>query len=106
MNDNELDALLSEKLSDQQMIEDNGFTENVMYSLPAKTNHKLRALVLLSSTSIGSLSAFFLMGGTSKNFLREVFQGLTKYNHGGLAMVLGVILLYTVLYISTSEEIS
>lgn len=106
MNEKELDALFSEQLSEQQSIEDNGFTANVMRSLPARPNHKLRALILLGSTSLGSLAAFLLMGGASKNFLKEVFHGLTKYNHGGLAMVLGVLLLYTVLYISTSEEIS
>lgn len=106
MNDHELELLLNEALSDQQLIEDKGFTENVMRSLPAKPNHKLRAAILLTSTSIGSLCAFFLMGGASKNALREMFQGLTRYQFGGLAMVLGVVLLYTVIFMSTSEELS
>lgn len=106
MNEKELDALFSEQLSEQHSIEDNGFTENVMRSLPARPNHKLRTLILLGSTSLGSLAAFLLMGGSSKNFLREVFMGLSSYQFSGLAMVMGVVLLYTVLFMSTSEELS
>lgn len=102
MNDEQLNALLSE----QQSIEDDSFTVNVMRSLPARPNHKLRALILLSSTSLGSLCAFYFMGGASKAFLRDVFKGLATYQTSGLAMVLGVVLLYITLFVTTSEELS
>ncbi len=102
MNDDQLNTLLS----DQQSLEDNGFTVNVMNSLPKRPNHKLRAFILLTSTTLGSICALYFMGGASKTFLREVFNGLVNYQGSGLAMICGVVLFYATIFVSTSEEIS
>lgn len=107
MNSNDLDQLLNDAFSDHQSIEDQGFSENVMRSLPQRPNHKLRAVILLGCTSLGSLFAYILMGGShGQSFLRSVFKGLATYQTEGLAMTVGVLMLYTALFLTTSEEIN
>lgn len=101
------DKILDELLSQQQKIEDIDFSSNVMRSLPQRQNQKRRAFILLFSTSLGSLAALFLLLGekSTSTFFHEIFEGLTRYQAGGLALTIGILALYTTFFLSTHEEI-
>ena len=102
MNENDLETLLRE----QQDLVDDGFSINVMNSLPKRRSEKSRLLILFASTSLGSLCALLLMGGASTDFFRQIFDGLATYNPAGLGVAFAIVMLYATLFVTTSEELA
>lgn len=102
MNDHELDLLLSQ----QADLPDDGFSLQVMSSLPKRGSEKTRLLILFGFTSLGSLGALLFMGSTSLEFFKSIFDGLATYNPAGLAVALTIVMLYVTLFITANEELA
>lgn len=101
MDHDQLDALLSE----QQSIEDQHFTQTVMKKLPNKQFEKRRSFILVLSAILGSLASFLFLYGSTDQLFTEMFQGLTKYNHIGLLLIVGVLSIYAVIFQISHDEL-
>lgn len=101
MDHDQLDALLGE----QQSIEDNQFSQIVMKKLPNKQFERRRSFILVLSAILGSLASFVFLYGSTDQLFTEMFQGLTKYNHLGLFMIMGVLSIYAVIFQISQDEL-
>lgn len=97
---------LDELLKQQEQIQDDGFTANVMVKTRRHLSMKKRLSILFSSVLVGLISAmsvFFLSQGEAVD-LTNLINGALKYQVESIAFLVTITMVYLGILMTAEEE--
>jgi hypothetical protein len=98
---------LDELLNNQQNIQDDDFSVQVMKKVPKASSYKHRQTITMISTILGSLLTFLIVtkSDQSLSFIHEIYNGFINYQAGGIAIFLGITTIFAAIFVHKSQEI-